>query len=272
MKKVEKLISACLAALILVLNISVAAAADDPVIDVDRHGSIALYISDLETGEPITSGDFVVYRVASIDDNNGRYEFVLVNEFANENLDLTNTESARFANSAAEYVIVRDPACYASARLNNGVLKFDDLPVGLYLVMNTVAAEGYYPLNPFVFSIPDIVDGVAVYDVIAEPKPEPLKPQGWVPPPTLPPPPITTTTISEPPPPPPTEPGPPPDTPIVPPEEGGDNDYDEDFDKNKGKNPPETGDDETPIFWFVGLVLSASAAVAAIVLYKNQKD
>lgn len=51
-----------------------------------------------------------------------------------------------------------------------GVAEFDDLEVGLYLVVQTTAAENYNVINPFLVSVPIQENGSYVYDVDALPK------------------------------------------------------------------------------------------------------
>lgn len=45
-----------------------------------------------------------------------------------------------------------------------------DLELGLYLVVQTQAAEGYEPVDPFLISLPMQEEGVYVYEVNATPK------------------------------------------------------------------------------------------------------
>ena len=51
-----------------------------------------------------------------------------------------------------------------------GLAEFGDLEVGLYLVVQTTAAENYNVVNPFLVSVPIQENGKYVYDVDALPK------------------------------------------------------------------------------------------------------
>jgi uncharacterized surface anchored protein len=55
---------------------------------------------------------------------------------------------------------------------NNGVLVFEDLTPGLYLIVPAQEIEGYYMPTPFVISVPeyDTVNKTWVFDVDASPK------------------------------------------------------------------------------------------------------
>lgn len=281
MNLIKRAMLICLAAVIAAMRLSVLCFADDvAAIDVERCGSITFYINDPETDAPINSGTFAIYRLAGLTDKNGGYEFELTRDFAAGQFDLTNTASARFAISAADYVNRNNPPFYAVSGLQGGVLKFENLPAGLYLAVNTVAPIGYYQMNPFAFSIPTVEDGKLIYDVVAEPKPEPMKPQFWTPPPPPPPPPEY----------PPDEPDIP-DDPDDPDDPDKPDDPDDPDDPDKPRTPddpdeptdsdevlvhdpdgsPQTGDKEQLYMWFLGMALSASAAVAAVIFYIVRK-
>ena len=63
----------------------------------------------------------------------------------------------------------------------NGNVNFDDLELGLYLVVQTKASKGYKPVNSFLVSLPMAEDGEWNYEVDASPKvgaytPEPETP------------------------------------------------------------------------------------------------
>lgn len=59
----------------------------------------------------------------------------------------------------------------------DGTAKAEELPMGLYLVSQTEAFEGYTCMLPALISVPVRIDGAWVFDVEALPKLEPLVPE-----------------------------------------------------------------------------------------------
>lgn len=52
----------------------------------------------------------------------------------------------------------------------DGAIDFDNLDLGLYLLVQNQAAEGYLKAAPFLVSMPMMEDGTYIYDVIANTK------------------------------------------------------------------------------------------------------
>ena len=74
---------------------------------------------------------------------------------------------------------------------DNGRAEWKDLELGLYLIVNTAAAEGYAPINSFLITVPRYLNESYVYDVTANPKAETANEAAANPPKQN-----TTTTIS----------------------------------------------------------------------------
>ena len=144
------------------------------MLDPDRIGSIGVTIYG-EEAELVPGGTLTLYKVADVIVDNG-FKFVYAAGFDTlsaplvEDSDLT-ADLAQQAADAAEANGAE--AVDAQVSDDNGHVTFANLPVGLYLVVETAPAPGYLPINPFLVTVPtkDYDKGVLNYDVDAFPKP-----------------------------------------------------------------------------------------------------
>lgn len=120
---------------------------------------------------------------------------------------------------------------------SNGILRFDDLSTGLYLIVRVEAAEenAEYSTPPFLVDIPTLLNGVPYYDLKSVPKFEG----------------------------PDTSPPPPSPSPSTPPAE-------EDPGVNKPAILPQTGDNSAIGWWLLVLAISFGAIVG-ISIYKKRR-
>ncbi len=169
-------------ALIMVLT---AFAAYQPP-DTDKTGSITVVMkteSD-EAEQVVGGGEMTIYRVAGIyPDENGNYFFHILEDFQGSGVDLDGKTGddldgkwSSLARTLAEYISGYEEEGYGYTKPigEDGVVYFDGLPVGLYLLTQTTPADGYYPVNPFLVSLPlyDEESGLYEYQVDATPKTE----------------------------------------------------------------------------------------------------
>ena len=182
----------CLA-LFFAWTFPLAAAAADPdeFPDLDRPGSITATFTyyDKDSGKtlPVAGGNSVgLYKVADVVIDNG-FRFALDPRFESageipatgEELDRVNAELAdKMAKIAAGSDFDISPVEMDAS----GTVSFQDLEVGLYLVMQDKQGTGdnQFEIAPFLVSIPQHnPDGTWNYDVNAQSKPVTVT---WIPP------------------------------------------------------------------------------------------
>ena len=171
--------------------ISAAASDREEFPDTERPGSITATFTyfDKDSGKtlPVSGGNSVgLFKVAEVVIDNG-FRFVVDPRFASvgelpatsEELDRANVELAAEMAKIAENLDFDIPPVEMDS---GGTVKFTNLEVGLYLVMQAKRGtdDHQYVIAPFLISIPNKnPDGKWLYDVNAQSKPIGI---AWIPP------------------------------------------------------------------------------------------
>lgn len=168
MKSIRKRLAAVLAALTLLVWCAAPAFALE-VVDLSRTGSIKVSLYDSETSEAVGGGTLTLYRVAKVQKDNANLSFVYTNGFEDCGVELGDLSEGELAGRLAEKIAATAESTTVEIS-DFGTAEFGDLEVGLYLVVQTTAAENYNVINPFLVSVPIQENGSYVYDVDALPK------------------------------------------------------------------------------------------------------
>lgn len=168
MKSIRKRLAAVLAALTLLVWCAAPAFALE-VVDLSRTGSIKVSLYDSETSKAVGGGMLTLYRVAKVQKDNANLSFVYTNGFEDCGVELGDLSEGELAGRLAEKIAATAESTTVEIS-DLGAAEFGDLEVGLYLVVQTTAAENYNVINPFLVSVPIQENGSYVYDVDALPK------------------------------------------------------------------------------------------------------
>ncbi len=137
----------------------------------DQKGSIS--VSMTYDGATVSGGTLTLYRVGEILEYDGTYRFALTGKFVNSGASLEDISSSELAEHFAAYASESGTASIASAVVgSDGTVVFSGLEIGLYLVFQKEAADGYEAATPFLVSVPMNENGTYIYDVDASPKVE----------------------------------------------------------------------------------------------------
>lgn len=154
--------------------------------DPDATGSISVTMRD-EQQQAVGGGTLLLYSVAELSLDDGNPAWVYTQPFAQCGVALEGISEAPFAAALEQYAQDNHLTGLEAKLSASGTVTFSQLPAGLYLITQGESAEGYYPINPFVVSLPfQEESGDWIYTVDATPKMEvsstPSNPS--VPPPT----------------------------------------------------------------------------------------
>ncbi len=197
-KRVRKGIKlSILVGLLALITVISAFAAAYPTVNMDETGSITVTMNTRsdKQGDPVLGGEMTIYKVADVvsiggtADQEGGYFFYATDEFkaaiaSDDNPDgrISGEDQdgwPTLAEELSDYLYAnQDTIDYvAVGDLTTGTVTFENLSVGLYLLIQTKPADGYYAANPFLVSVPlysgeteDGDYGTYEYNVDATPK------------------------------------------------------------------------------------------------------
>lgn len=165
--QLQKRFSVLFLVICLILAMSMTAyAAETP--DMTRTGSVS--VSMTCDGKVVPGGTLTLYQVGAINEDDGNYSFVLTGDFEKSGILPDDISSATLASSLAAYASSGNLNGKTADIGNDGKTTVDSLRPGLYLVIQTKAADGYEAIEPFLVSVPMNEEGTYVYDVDATPK------------------------------------------------------------------------------------------------------
>lgn len=181
MRLLKRLFLMAAVALALCVVCTKAYAFDMP--DLSRKGSVSVAMT--YEGACVPGGALTLYRVGNIVRGDGGYSFELADPFAASNVALGNLDSPEAADELAGYARNQGVSGAVQDVDADGKASFANMEPGLYLMAQTQAARGYYPIDPFLISVPQVIAGAYVYEVDASPKLElkkaPVPPVSTVP-------------------------------------------------------------------------------------------
>ena len=150
MNKLRRL-AAVLLALLLTGCLSFPALATEDV-DMSVSGSITMSCS--YEGKPVSGGNLCLYRVADPERENGDWYFRLRSDLLDgKRLDQPDLDDPELAGRLAAEPGLGTPD--ATAVFNkNGLVRFENLTPGLFLLVQTKAAGGYEKMLPVLVSLP----------------------------------------------------------------------------------------------------------------------
>ena len=169
MNKILKMTGGFLMALALLLSMNVTAFAYTPL-DLGKTGSITVSPAN---GKSIGT-ELTIYQVADVTVDNADQKYVLTEAFADSKADLTALEdTGELARKLTAYAAEHKLSGITKSVDTGGSVTFDNLELGLYLVIQEVSQPGDTIVNPFLVSVPmQDSKGEWDYDVDASPKAE----------------------------------------------------------------------------------------------------
>ena len=163
----NKVLRLCVILLLLAtLPVTVLAQEWDP----DRLGSLSLSLVSRDGEVPLAGAELALYYVASVEaDAEGALRYFLTEPFAGSGISL---EDAELTEKLDAFVSENTVSCQKTQTDGRGNAFWDQLPLGLYFVKQTVQVAGSAPCTSFLVTVPMTGEDGYVYDVDASPKTE----------------------------------------------------------------------------------------------------
>ncbi len=168
--KTKKLIS--VVAILVMLAVFVFPLSSTATALSDKKGSITLNLTDSDTETPLANVPFRLYFIAKAYESGNGIRYELIPPFDEANVDTDDLQDSSLPVHLAYFAFSNSQPYTEKTTDENGVLSFDNLEAGLYLVVPMQNAEDTYTTSPFVISVPryDSQNKDWEYDIDASPK------------------------------------------------------------------------------------------------------
>ena len=165
-----KRITPLLLALLVMLSFPFNAAAAE--FDLSAAGTIRVQLREEASSDVTVGGSLRLYKVGDAKEINNNLTFSLCADFSGSGVSLEDLNASVLPQQLADYALENDLQGTDVQTDETGYAVFSDLSTGLYLVMQTEAAEGYLPVVPFLVSLPMYSgeSGSWLYCIEANPK------------------------------------------------------------------------------------------------------
>lgn len=177
-RKILKTVGSLTLAFVLLLAADTAVFAAENTVDWERTGSVSVTPRSVEGEHPvIQETSFTLYQVGEAAEQNGNLVYTLTGDFSGSKAELSDLKVPGLAETLADYADAQRLKGTVQTADSEGTVRFTDLELGLYLLVQGDAAKGAYATDPFLVSVPMISDSGTewIYDVDASPKAEVYK-------------------------------------------------------------------------------------------------
>ena len=136
----------------------------------DEKGSIEITLKE-GFDNMIEGAEVTLYHIADAVDEDNNLAYSLKEELSSCDINLDDLTDKELVNSISKCNI-EDAVKHVGLTDENGVVKFDNLDLGLYFIKQTGNVKGYSNFDSFLAAIPKVENDEWVYDIKAKPKTE----------------------------------------------------------------------------------------------------
>lgn len=147
--------------------------ADTGIVDFEGRGTIELLLKESTDGTMVSGAEISIVKIAKAIDRNNNLAFEYVDEISD--CSLLVDEIKDVSSELLECVDKSNLKYDKKITDKNGMVKFNNLELGLYLIKQTNKLEGYSSFLPFLIMIPEFIDDEWNYDIEATPKTDIIK-------------------------------------------------------------------------------------------------
>lgn len=169
MKKIKYFLTFIL--MILISNeIVLANSYQNHTIDLDKKGTISITLTQSDDETPISGAEITIYQVANPIIKNSNLEFEYHQNIKSCQGNLSNLANINLAKEISN--CIKNVILPSQKNITNqeGKVKFENLPLGLYLVKQTNELDDYSSIEDFLIVIPKLDNNQWIYNVEATPK------------------------------------------------------------------------------------------------------
>lgn len=156
--------------LLILSNQTVLANTNNNIIDFSKTGTVEITLKESSDNTPITGAEITIYQIANATSKNNNLVFVYHENITDCESDLSNLENENLSKEIDKCIKNINLPSQTNKTNDEGIVIFDELRLGLYLVKQTNKVEGYSNITSFLVAIPQVQDNKWTYDINAIPK------------------------------------------------------------------------------------------------------
>lgn len=141
----------------------------DNIIDFDKKGNIKVTLIENSENVVVEGAEITIYKVADATEYNNNLKFEYVDEIKSCDFNLEDLENSN-ATSEILKCITKDVLSITKSTNDKGIVTFDNLDLGLYIVTQSNKVEGFSVIDSFLVMIPNVINNEWIYDISALPK------------------------------------------------------------------------------------------------------
>ena len=143
--------------------------ANTNIIDFSKHGSINISLIDSDN-IGVANTEISIYKIADAGLENTNLIYENIEQLSSCNIDLSTISDASITYELINCVEKNSTFKSTEVTDTEGKVQFNDLDLGLYLVVQTQKTPGYSTIAPFMVAIPQISENNWIYNINSLPK------------------------------------------------------------------------------------------------------
>lgn len=154
------------ASLVLFFGLILTASAN--TVDFSKKGSIEIILEE-DINNKIKGAEITLYHIADVKEIDNNLVFSLKSELSECNINLDDLADNDLVHEISKCNIEATKK-QVSITNTSGIVKFDDLDLGLYLVKQTKSVKEYSDIDSFLVELPKVEEKSWIYDIKSKPK------------------------------------------------------------------------------------------------------
>lgn len=161
--------------LLLLTSQIVLANTNNNIVDFTKTGSVEITLKETEEQTSIQGAEITIYQIANAGTKDNNLIFTYHENITQCESDLSNLQSENLANEINKCITNIKLPSQTKITNEDGIVYFDELRLGLYLVKQTNEVAGYSNIDEFLVMIPKVEDNSWIYNIKAKPKTDIIK-------------------------------------------------------------------------------------------------
>ena len=139
------------------------------ILDFSKKGSLDITLQENENNMGVEGIEVSIYKIANAIEKNNNLVFEFVTELETCDASLNDLKDPSLPSKLSDCITEITPDAVKTTNFDGNV-KFIDMDLGLYLIVQTNKIKGYSTFDSFLAMLPVFEDENWVYDVFAKPK------------------------------------------------------------------------------------------------------